>query len=101
MGIVLPVLRYSLSLSHGDVHPDELHKSFYAANATSARRLESDEEQDSMVASSLLAGMIFGQLFGGYLGDVLGRRNAMLFVMLLQIGGSLGAALFVGGEWRY
>lgn len=57
-----------------------------------------DDEQDSIVASSLLAGMIIGQLIGGFLGDILGRRNAMLLVMILQIGGSLGGALFISTD---
>ncbi|KAL7517669.1 hypothetical protein ACHAWX_002576 [Stephanocyclus meneghinianus] len=39
--------------------------------------------------------MIAGQLLGGCLGDVVGRRNAMLLVMLLQIGASAGGALFI------
>jgi len=52
----------------------------------------SSDEHDSLVASSLLAGMICGQLLGGYLGDVIGRRRAMMVVMVLQIVGSLGGA---------
>jgi PHS family inorganic phosphate transporter-like MFS transporter len=88
VSIVLPLLKYSLSTSHS---------------------IQFDEEQDSIVASSLLAGMIFGQLFGGYLGDAVGRRNAMMMVMTLQIGGSLGGAFLSVGEsaleqlalWRF
>ncbi|EED88919.1 phosphate transporter, partial [Thalassiosira pseudonana CCMP1335] len=45
--------------------------------------------------------MIVGQLIGGFLGDVLGRRNAMLMVMMLQIGGSLGSALLIHETSNY
>eukprot|EP00581_Thalassiosira_minuscula_P020067 CAMPEP_0183716202 /NCGR_PEP_ID=MMETSP0737-20130205/10192_1 /TAXON_ID=385413 /ORGANISM="Thalassiosira miniscula, Strain CCMP1093" /LENGTH=733 /DNA_ID=CAMNT_0025945435 /DNA_START=192 /DNA_END=2393 /DNA_ORIENTATION=+ len=69
-----------------------------AKNDDNTPNAEEEDEQDSLVASSLLAGMIFGQLIGGFLGDVFGRRNAMMFVMLLQIGGSLGSALFISTE---
>ena len=72
VSIVLPVLKYSL---YGDTSPSP-----------------EKDEQDSLVASSLLAGMIFGQMLGGYLGDIIGRRNAMMVVMGLQIGASLGGA---------
>ena len=59
-----------------------------------------DDEQESLVASSLLAGMILGQLIGGYLGDILGRRTAMMLVMMLQIGGSLGSAFFISTAYN-
>ena len=65
---------------------------FLQQNNSNNNNSGEEEEEDSIVASSLLAGMIFGQLVGGYLGDVLGRRNAILFVMVLQIGGSIGSA---------
>ncbi|KAL7546891.1 hypothetical protein ACHAWF_010214 [Thalassiosira exigua] len=104
VGIVIPVLNYSLQLKKApatDAPYSSPRSSFFPAGSalSAARRLdgggEGDDEQDSVVASSLLAGMIFGQLLGGYLGDVVGRRNAILMVMLLQIGGSLGSAIFV------
>mmetsp|Transcript_23305 Transcript_23305/g.44186 ORF Transcript_23305/g.44186 Transcript_23305/m.44186 type:complete len:769 (+) Transcript_23305:3945-6251(+) len=120
VGIVLPVLNYSMQLKEdagGSSSSSEPSSSSmtdfygtsspYGAVSSIARRLEDennnnnssnneeDDEQESLVASSLLAGMVFGQLIGGFLGDVLGRRNAMLFVMILQIGGSLGSAFFI------
>mmetsp|Transcript_26731 Transcript_26731/g.57503 ORF Transcript_26731/g.57503 Transcript_26731/m.57503 type:complete len:760 (+) Transcript_26731:55-2334(+) len=117
VGIVLPVLKYSIQLKEDDAGGSSSSKpssssnfyaesSSYSALSSIARRLdndttnnksnnEEDDEQESLVASSLLAGMVFGQLIGGFLGDVLGRRNAMLFVMILQIGGSLGSAFFI------
>jgi PHS family inorganic phosphate transporter-like MFS transporter len=105
VGIVLPMLQYSMSLT-GKNNTDEPYSSprqielssFTSTIMSAARLLQQnnnsgeEEEEDSIVASSLLAGMIFGQLIGGYLGDVLGRRNAILFVMVLQIGGSIGSA---------
>ena len=102
VGIVLPVLHYSLSAD--DAGEGSTSSPALLSSASSiARHLggtthssnEEEDEQDSIVASSLLAGMIVGQLIGGLLGDVLGRRNAMLLVMMLQIGGSLGSALFI------
>lgn len=109
VGIVLPILQYSLSTTKNDTdEPYSSPRQFFAATTSvqstilSAVRLlqnnnsnnngEDEEEQDSIVASSLLAGMIFGQLIGGYLGDVLGKRKAILLVMILQIGGSIGSA---------
>lgn len=110
VGIVLPMLQYSMSVT-GKNNTDEPYSSpsrqielssFTSTILSAARFLQQnnsnnnnsgeEEEEDSIVASSLLAGMIFGQLVGGYLGDVLGRRNAILFVMVLQIGGSIGSA---------
>jgi PHS family inorganic phosphate transporter-like MFS transporter len=105
------MLQYSMSLT-GKNNTDEPYSSprqmielssFTSTIMSAARLLQQnnndinnnsgeEEEEDSIVASSLLAGMIFGQLVGGYLGDVLGRRNAILFVMVLQIGGSIGSA---------
>ena len=111
VGIVLPVLNYSLeskAKSNGEYSSPSYAGSFSSFTSEStiaiARRLddnnnnEEDDEQDSMVASSLLAGMIVGQLIGGFLGDILGRRNAMMLVMILQIGGSLGSALFISTD---
>jgi hypothetical protein len=94
VGIVLPVLKYSLSTSE---HPQTTKVPLVQ------RILDVDEpsdEQDSIVASSLLAGMIFGQMLGGYLGDALGRRNAMMMVMGLQIGASLGGAFISTDDTR-
>ena len=109
VGIVLPILQYSLSIAKNgtDDEPYSSPRQFEFASSSvqstvlrSAVRLlqnnndnnAEEEEEDSIVASSLLAGMILGQLIGGYLGDVLGKRNAILLVMLLQIGGSIGSA---------
>lgn len=94
VGIVLPVLNYSIE-SKAAANEPYSSPSRYAAQQQSENNKEEDDEQDSIVASSLLAGMIFGQIIGGYLGDVLGRRNAMMLVMLLQICGSLGSAFFI------
>ena len=52
-------------------------------------------ETSSMCASALIAGMIFGQLGGGALGDLVGRRRGILWVMVLQIIGSLGGCFFI------
>ena len=111
VGIVLPVLSYSLASKQPYSSPGladsalfTSHAYYYEAVPTaSSRRLdgnpnEETDGQESLVASSLLAGMILGQLAGGYLGDVLGRRNAMMLVMALQILGSLGSALLVSTE---
>lgn len=99
VGIVLPVLKYSLSKSVPDVEPQTTQ-----AQASLVHRIlgvdEQSDEQDSIVASSLLAGMIFGQMLGGYLGDAIGRRNAMMLVMGLQIGASLGGAFISTDETR-
>jgi len=109
VGIVLPILQYSLSITKNNTdEPYSSPRQFEVTSSVqstiiSAIRLlqnndngnngeEEEEEQDSIVASSLLAGMIFGQLIGGYLGDVLGKRKAILLVMILQIGGSIGSA---------
>ncbi len=104
VGIVLPMLQYSMSVTGKNTDepyssPRQIELSSFTSTILSAARLlqqnnnsGEEEEEDSIVASSLLAGMIFGQLVGGYLGDVLGRRNAILFVMVLQIGGSIGSA---------
>lgn len=100
VGIVLPILQYSLSTKNGTDEPYSSPRQFAATSVQSTilstvRLLQSNnngEEEDSIVASSLLAGMIFGQLIGGYLGDVLGKRKAILLVMILQIGGSMGSA---------
>ena len=94
VGLVLPVLQYSVSVASGGgsgeySSPDD--------RVAVQRLLEDDEddEEESIVASSLLAGMIIGQLIGGFLGDSLGRRRAMTLVMIMQIGGSIGSAIFV------
>jgi MFS family permease len=105
VGIVLPILRYSLSTAQNSTDepyssPRQFEYTSVQSTIVSAVRLlqgnndnnGEEEEQDSIVASSLLAGMIIGQLIGGYLGDVLGKRKAILLVMILQIGGSLGSA---------
>ena len=114
VGIVLPMLQYSLSAATNDNTPNnepyssprQLKFTSVQSTILSAVRLlqnnnndnGEEEEQDSIVASSLLAGMIFGQLVGGYLGDVLGKRKAILLVMILQIGGSLGSACISTSE---
>ena len=113
VGIVLPIFKYSMSQEkhskEGAPYSSPSYASLYSIFSSSsiARRRHLDDsnndnnnneeegEEDSIVASSLLAGMIFGQLIGGFLGDVLGRRNAMMMVMILQIAGSLGSAIFV------
>ena len=113
VGIILPILEYSMSQEkhskEGAPYSSPSYASLYSIFSSSsiARRRHLDDsnsdnnsneeegEEDSIVASSLLAGMIFGQLIGGFLGDVLGRRNAMMLVMILQIAGSLGSAIFV------
>ena len=99
VGIVLPILMYSIESSSKD-EPYSTPQDYVVSSI--ARRLdnnnnseEGDDEEDSIVASSLLAGMILGQLIGGYLGDIIGRRPAMMLVMILQIVGSIGSALFV------
>ena len=109
VGIVLPILQYSFSITKNNTdEPYSSPRQFEVTSSVqstiiSAIRLlqnndngnngeEEEEEQDSIVASSLLAGMIFGQLIGGYLGDVLGKRKAILLVMILKIGGSIGSA---------
>ena len=128
VGIVIPVLNYSIlesKSSSGDEPYSTPENYYYAAEAgehgaPSASSVLSivrglittinsntnkehqgktnDDEQESLVASSLLAGMILGQLIGGYLGDMLGRRTAMMLVMMLQIGGSLGSAFFISTD---
>ena len=106
VGIVLPILQYSLDVAKNNT--DEPYTSPRQFEITSVQSTflsvvrvlqnnnnnngEDEEEADSIVASSLLAGMIFGQLIGGYLGDVLGKRKAILLVMILQISGSIGSA---------
>jgi MFS family permease len=107
VGIVLPMLQYSLSTAkkndtdepYSSPRQQFEYTSVQSIILSAVRLLQSnndnngeEEEEDSIVASSLLAGMIFGQLIGGYLGDVLGKRKAILLVMILQIGGSLGSA---------
>ena len=99
VGIVLPILMYSIESSSID-EPYSTPQDYVVSSI--ARRLdnnnnseEGDDEEDSIVASSLLAGMIIGQLIGGYLGDIIGRRPAMMLVMILQIVGSIGSALFI------
>ena len=99
VGIVLPILMYSIESSSKD-EPYSTPQDYVILSI--ARRLdnnnnseEGDDEEDSIVASSLLAGMIIGQLIGGYLGDIIGRRPAMMLVMILQIVGSIGSALFI------
>lgn len=119
VGIALPVLNYSVDLLRSSRRPysspssssfasyDHSYRySSWSSSSTTERALDggggddnqngvNEDEQDSLVASSLMAGMIIGQLIGGVLGDVLGRKTAMMLVMMLQIGGSLGSALFV------
>lgn len=122
VGIALPVLNYSVDLLRSSRRPYSSPSSSFASyddhsyrysswssSTTTERALDggdvgdgddnkngvNEDEQDSLVASSLMAGMIIGQLIGGVLGDVLGRKTAMMLVMMLQIGGSLGSALFV------
>lgn len=108
IGIVIPVLNYSISQSSGSKYYAFPAEPYYSTEKR--RALEYEDEEDSIVASSLLAGMIIGQLVGGLLGDAFGRRRAMTFIMILQIGGSVGSALFVpNGEqllpvlaaWRF
>ena len=110
VGIVLPVLKYSLSQRSSRKYQNDGPSIFSHANNSEGALLllklaqqdegsngQSDEE-DSIVASSLLAGMIIGQMLGGFLGDAFGRRNAMMFVMALQIGASLGSAFIRTGD---
>eukprot|EP00956_Cyclotella_meneghiniana_P037738 scaffold143615_cov47-Cyclotella_meneghiniana.AAC.4 len=82
VGIVLPVLKYSLvhTSSNHTQHrmTDDYDMNYHHRREDSS---SSSDEHDSLVASSLLAGMICGQLLGGYLGDVIGRRRAMMVVM--------------------
>ncbi|KAL3798668.1 hypothetical protein HJC23_004419 [Cyclotella cryptica] len=95
VGIVLPVLKYAaVSSPAHEVAATAAADAAIEAQQQQQQQLHSSDtsEQDALVASSLLGGMIVGQLLGGYLGDAIGRRNAMLFVMLLQIGASLGGA---------
>lgn len=91
VGLVLPVLQYSVSDASGG------GESYSSPDHQEVQRsLEDDQDdEESIVASSLLMGMIIGQLIGGFLGDWLGRRRAMVLVMILQIGGSIGSAIFV------
>ncbi|KAL3823336.1 hypothetical protein ACHAXA_010471 [Cyclostephanos tholiformis] len=115
VGIALPVLNYTRGRGGGGGGEPYSSPSTYESTSifdqrhdhysTEGRRgldggsggggIDNEDEQDSLVASSLVAGMIVGQLIGGFLGDVLGRRTAMMLVMTLQICGSLGSALFV------
>ena len=116
VGIALPVLNYYLrssSLPSSSSSPEDERQSGYSspelrslvvdeynirdANDDDGNNNDNDEQnrQNSIVASSLMAGMILGQLLGGILGDILGRRTAMILVMILQIGGSLGSAILV------
>ncbi len=55
---------------------------------------DSNSEDESAIASSLLAGMVVGQLVGGALGDsvYLGRLGALFLVMVLQVIASLASA---------
>ena len=93
VGLVLPVLNYSISVAAdggGDYSSPD-----HQVSTEVERSLEDDDEKESLVASSLLAGMVIGQLIGGFLGDTLGRRRAMMLFMILQVGGSIGSAIFV------
>jgi MFS family permease len=111
VGIALPVLNFSVASNHNrsseQRHPysspssSDCDRYYLPASTSTAERAlggANEDEQDSLVASSLMAGMIVGQLIGGVLGDVLGRRRAMMLVLMLQIGGSLGGALLVSTE---
>uniref|UniRef100_K3WZD5 Major facilitator superfamily (MFS) profile domain-containing protein n=1 Tax=Globisporangium ultimum (strain ATCC 200006 / CBS 805.95 / DAOM BR144) TaxID=431595 RepID=K3WZD5_GLOUD len=51
----------------------------------------------SMVASCSLVGAIMGQLTFGYIGDVIGRKQGMIFTLLLSIGGALASAILPWG----
>mmetsp|Transcript_10716 Transcript_10716/g.15900 ORF Transcript_10716/g.15900 Transcript_10716/m.15900 type:complete len:614 (-) Transcript_10716:111-1952(-) len=53
---------------------------------------EEKEDRDGLIASSLLGGMAVGQIIGGTLGDVIGRREALILVILLQMVASIGSA---------
>lgn len=105
VSIVLPMLQYSMNAAKSSdapySTPNQLRFTTIQSTILSAGRLlqqsnfdtsGEEEEEDSIVASTLLAGMIIGQLIGGYLGDSLGRQTAILIVMVLQIGGSIGSA---------
>ena len=105
VGIALPVLNYSVGGNHN--RSSEQPQPYSSPSSSDSDRYylperalggANEDEQDSLVASSLMAGMIVGQLIGGVLGDVLGRRRAMMLVVMLQIGGSLGSALLVSTE---
>ena len=54
-------------------------------------------ETSSLCASALIAGMILGQLGGGALGDLVGRRKGIMFVMLIQVLGSVGGSILIDG----
>ena len=108
VGIALPVLNYSVGGGGNQNRSSSEQPRPYSSPSSSdsdvyqlpGRALggANEDEQDSLVASSLMAGMIVGQLIGGVLGDVLGRRRAMMLVVMMQIGGSLGSALLVSTE---
>lgn len=57
----------------------------------------SSTQLTSMVASCSLVGAIMGQLTFGYIGDAIGRKRAMIFTLLLSIGGSLASAVLPWG----
>ena len=109
VGIALPVLNYYLrsSSSPADERQSEYsspelrslvheYNNIRDSNDDDGNNNSNEQnQQNSLVASSLMAGMILGQLLGGILGDILGRETAMILVMILQIGGSLGSAILV------
>jgi hypothetical protein len=117
VGIALPVLNYCRELERRKREGEEegpysspsyiamMRVSTYGRNLDGGESIDvhanNEDEQDSLVASSLMAGMIVGQLLGGLLGDVLGRSNAMMLVMMLQICGSLGSAFLVSTSNDY
>lgn len=57
----------------------------------------SSPQLTSMVASCSLVGAIMGQLTFGYIGDAIGRKRAMIFTLLLSIGGALASAVLPWG----
>lgn len=57
----------------------------------------SSPQLTSMVASCSLVGAIMGQLTFGYIGDAIGRKRAMIFTLLLSIGGALASAIMPWG----
>lgn len=65
----------------------------HAISESDSSNSEESGFDDSMSASSLIAGMILGQLIFGFLGDVLGRNTSLCLVIVLQIIASIGSSM--------